>query len=592
MDSTKDAALAILATVALAEAACLQPPAPDEPDASSRGDARENTRSETDVDCDYRDKEEVLAEAEQVFHFGCDHDDDCSDDRFTCWDEGEEALGSAFADDESFVVRDAGHQTPGGHREDVWVVEEDGSGRLYSQSVGTDVAGDREPCYTDSASFDPIVRQLGGTIELRSGGPWKTLEEVREGLEDCRLVNAPPGRFDGTWIRAWGGPKTDFATAVAASERGIFVGGRIEPNESDSEDGSDGAVTRWDSAGEKAWQTPLATDTYDTVTDVAPATDGGMYAVGHTRGAIGDDTSSASEFDAFLARIGSSGETSWIQQLKAPDVQRAHGVALHPNGDVTMVGETRAPLDSSEDADELPAGFVATFTGSGELSETRLVSTRGDDVLRGVAVGSDGLVYVAGDTTGTFGDNTRSRESDAFVAAISPSTGLEWTRKFGSSESDRFMDVALGSDAVYAAGEVRGKLSAAEPPIEANDGVVAAIGLDGETNWLHGIGHSGRAGATGIATSSTGTIHATGRTTDKLGIETVSANKQNGFLVDVSATGERENTRLVATRSDDDALDIAVGPEGAVYVVGSTSSGWKSTEWLGGFSDGFLAKFD
>ncbi len=132
--------------------------------------------------------------------------------------------------------------------------------------------------------------------------------------------------------------------------------------------------------------------------------------------------------------------------------------ALDAGGSATIVGANSGGSDA----------FVFGATDNGASATSNFVSyvgTGGIDKGGGLTVGSDGTVYLAGTTTGTFAGQVRNVAStnNMFVTAMASNGSIGWTRQYGGADgqsSGQGIAIdATGSSVLDALGLPRGKVS-------------------------------------------------------------------------------------------------------------------------------------
>jgi len=189
---------------------------------------------------------------------------------------------------------------------------------------------------------------------------------------------------------------------------------------------------------------------YDRGFGVAVDADGHAYVTGETRSdeatfpvLIGPDLTYNDTIhqDAFVAKVTSNGDSLvYCGYIGGINRDIGKGIAIDSNNSAYITGHTYSdettfpvkggPDSTFNDTDE-PDAFVAGIKPDGTaLTYCGYIGGSDDDYARGIAVGADGSVYVAGDTksdesaenfpvkrgpdTTYFGNNY----SDAFVAKI------------------------------------------------------------------------------------------------------------------------------------------------------------------------------
>jgi outer membrane protein assembly factor BamB len=124
--------------------------------------------------------------------------------------------------------------------------------------------------------------------------------------------------------------------------------------------------------------------------------------VGHTSGAIEAGQHKGSS-DVFLIKLNADGTEAWRRQFGTAAVDQAWSVAHASDGSVYVAGSTGGNLAgvNPPPASGTTSLFVAKYTESGAHVWTRQLGVNNKTTIaRGVSVGADGQVYVAGYTSG------------------------------------------------------------------------------------------------------------------------------------------------------------------------------------------------
>jgi hypothetical protein len=210
------------------------------------------------------------------------------------------------------------------------------------------------------------------------------------GATDTNGIDAVLLKFDANgallWVRTWGGPENDGASAVAtATDGSVYIAGRTTSFPSSS---AGMFVVKFDGAGNLVWQ--RISDNNAGFNAIAVTPDGSVYAAGSVlRG--GD----LSQFDILILKITADGNEVWRRTYSAGEVVDARGrMAAAPDGSIVIAGAIQAqkggitgiaPLIVKLDPD---GGLVfnKTFTG-GNTADAVAVAA------------DDGSIYLAGTTT-------------------------------------------------------------------------------------------------------------------------------------------------------------------------------------------------
>ncbi|MES2764541.1 MAG: SBBP repeat-containing protein [Bacteroidota bacterium] len=287
------------------------------------------------------------------------------------------------------------------------------------------------------------------------------------------------------------------------------------------------------------------------------------------------DRTQNGSFDAFVIKIASGGSLLYSTFLGGGDDDIAYAIAVDASSNIYVAGETSsgnyptAPIPSQFNGQSKPFdntynlavdGFVVKFNSSlSTQTFSTYIGGSGDDRVRGIGLGPNDIIYIAGETNSSYGTATATNFPSGSVT-----TGGE--KKGG-------LDIFAGQF------DKAGKLlpftfvmggSAAE--------TVKDLVMDAEGNYY----------ITGTTTSSN--FPSTTEATKKSLTGT-----NDGFVVKLNPNGV-QNAGLVGGNKTDILNGLALDSKNNLYMVGGTSSSnfaisenpFKNT--LSGSSDGFLAK--
>jgi Ca2+-binding RTX toxin-like protein len=177
-------------------------------------------------------------------------------------------------------------------------------------------------------------------------------------------------------------------------------------------------------------------------------------------GNAGNDTADGSAgIDTYV--MGSTGSNWSIQFLD--QIKEIKDITVGSDGSLYVVGKYA----------DLPFGayslggsdaVLAKFDSSGAMQWIRNFGSTGDDVANALTIGSDGLIYVGGETTGSFDGQSNESNSlgdiDGFVTVFDDEGAKQWTKFVGTSGSDAVTGLEFGADnTLYIAGSTTGNLN-------------------------------------------------------------------------------------------------------------------------------------
>jgi hypothetical protein len=230
----------------------------------------------------------------------------------------------------------------------------------------------------------------------------------------------------------------------------------------------------------------------------------------------------------------------------------ATAVAIAPDGTIYVSGATFDFGAGQGDA------FLLSFASAGTLNWQRTWGGPSFDVPRGVAVATDGNIFITGDTG-----------NSAFLVTFSPDgmVGLEreWgvVGKAGIPNDDQTFGngIAAAPDGgAYVVGDTSG--TGFNPNL-----VAARFDAGGNFVWLR-VGGPGFGSAQDVALAADGSLHITGNVlTEPSGAD--------AFVWNVLANGKGQDAAVWGggdPLEGERAVSIAIGPAGAIVVAGSAGA--------------------
>lgn len=334
------------------------------------------------------------------------------------------------------------------------------------------------------------------------------------------------------WIQQWGATSNDSATSIDVDSFGnTYITGNTRGSLGGTHAGSsDAFLTKYDPSGNQLWSTQLGTSGSDNSTSVTVDGLGNAYITGQTEGVLSGTSTPTPGFDAYLAKFDATGILQWTEQFGTAQTDRGLGIDLDGSGNVYVTGSTGGTLgNTSAGSDD---AYLAKYDSSGNQSWIRQIGSSGSDPSQSVAVDSTGNIFITGYTSGSLAGPNAGRR-DAFLVKYDTSGNLIWTEQFGS----------------------------------AIDELAFAITVDDEGN-----------------------PYITGRTNDTPPPGTNSSDNDI-FMAKYDAAGNLAWTEYIDTVSGLEGQSLKVDGAGNIYLSGSTSSLFGSTEPLDGGFHAFVAKY-
>ncbi|MBV9992718.1 MAG: hypothetical protein JOZ72_15670 [Alphaproteobacteria bacterium] len=348
--------------------------------------------------------------------------------------------------------------------------------------------------------------------------------QINQGSQDTYLTKYDSaGNVQWTQLLGSAGTASAYSLAldptggvvVAGSTTGTVMQGAVADGNADS------FVAKYDATGNQTWAKQIQTLANNQAASVSVDATGNVYIGGQVKGVIGKGQSNNGGLDAYVAKLDNKGKTVYEQQygtsgtdsaaatattsdggLVVASVVNGHAiVSKYANGDATQpplwsqdlgalqaggtiggmtVANGKIYLTGTTTNPSLTAGGAATVAhagsggmdayvfslgGDGTPGTVTYVGTGAGDKGNAVTVGSDGTVYLAGTTGGTFAGQSRNvpNVDNLFVSALNTDGTIQWTRQYGgadgTSTGQGIAFDASGSSVLDALGLPRGQMS-------------------------------------------------------------------------------------------------------------------------------------
>src|SRR5262249_9968617 len=215
----------------------------------------------------------------------------------------------------------------------------------------------------------------------------------------------------------------------------------------------DAFVAKYTSAGARVWATYLGGSGYDKGAGIAVDSSGNAYVTGITAGVGGgtvgfpllnaaQSSFGGGTFDAFVAKLTSSGALVWSTYLGGSGDDSGNGIAVDSNGNAYVTGQTASTnfpvLNAAQSSFHGRSdAFGAKYTSDGTKSWATYLGGAGDDPGNGIAVDSSGNAYVTGTTNSAdfpvlnADQSVAVGSSDAFMVKYTSAGAVVWATFLG-----------------------------------------------------------------------------------------------------------------------------------------------------------------
>ena len=200
---------------------------------------------------------------------------------------------------------------------DFWVIKLNSAGALLWQRRFGGAATDWSNAITETADKSLVVV---GHTESKGAGK-ADFWVLKLGADGEPL-----------WDRTFGGPRTDYASAVTATrDGGVIVGGMTQ---SQGAGGFDIRVFKLDPSGEVVWDQTFGGENDDWVRAIVETQDGGHALAGYTM------SKGAGLSDVWLLKLAANGEFLWERTYGEAGNEWARALVELPDGGLALAGDT------------------------------------------------------------------------------------------------------------------------------------------------------------------------------------------------------------------------------------------------------------
>ena len=201
-----------------------------------------------------------------------------------------------------------------------------------------------------------------------------------------------------------------------------------------------------------------------------------------------------SNSDAFVVKLDSSGNLVWNTFLGGTGTDYGYRTIVDSSGNLFIAGQSSSswgsPLRSFSGSSN---GFACKITSSGSIVWNTFLGASNAD-CKGIALDSSGNVYLSGYSTATWGSPVRAYTGsfDAFACKLNSSGGLLWNTFLGDQNVDYGYGIAVDSSGnVFIGGSSQGTWgNPVRPFAGGNDAMVVKLDSSGNLTWNSYLGGS------------------------------------------------------------------------------------------------------
>ena len=301
---------------------------------------------------------------------------------------------------------------------------------------------------------------------------------------------------------------------------------------------------------------------------------GNVYVIGTASGDFGSQLNQGTQ-DVYLTKYDSAGRQTWTKLLGSAGTASGFGLALDPSGGVVVTGASTADLTPTSVADGNNDSFVARYTANGDQSWIKQIPTLANNQANAISIDAAGSITIGGSVSGGVigAGMTASGKADAFLAKFDSTGKLLAENQFGTSGNDSVAATATAADgSLYVASVQNGRAILAK--YTAGDITTAPA-------WTQDLGELQGGGAIGGLAVNGSQIYLSGTTSNSnltaggaASIVTAASGGTEAFvfaLTDNGGSVSADHVSYVGTGTGDKGGAVSVGPDGTVYLAGTTT---------------------
>jgi len=345
-----------------------------------------------------------------------------------------------------------------------------------------------------------------------------------------------------TFQRTYGGVYYDSGFRVLeTSDHGYIIVGTTR---SFSNDTTDIYVIRTDKVGDTLWTKTYGGNLWDSGVAIQHVSDGG-YII-----AAASNSIDPGNYDIYLIKINTSGETLWTKSVGGQATDYAHSLQTTSDGGYVVLAHTLSFGNGSMDF------YLLKFDQKGDTLWTKTYGGAQSDWGSTVQQTRDGGFILVGDTK-SFDDSN----GDVYLIKTDVNGDILWTKTYGGGDYDRGYHVIQTNDNGYIIAGVTKSFGAGD-----YDLYIIKTDAAGDTLWTKTLGGTRSDGAYFVQQTTDGGYIIAGN------VVSIGFGASDAYLVKLNSAGITLWTRFFGGIKNDVASCVRQTADGGFVIVGSSES--------------------
>ncbi|WP_456363597.1 fibronectin type III domain-containing protein [Priestia aryabhattai] len=279
---------------------------------------------------------------------------------------------------------------------------------------------------------------------------------------------------------------------------GYVAAGYSSSNNGDipgSKGNQDMILAKFNSNGDKQWIKNYGGSGSDFFYDVVQVSNGDYIAVGYTASSNGDITGPKGSTDAVMARFDSNGNKIWMKNIGGTKQETFNKVNLTKDGNLILTAESSSTTGDLIGNRGYADMVIAKYDTNGNQLWHKSYGGSKNDLFKSVLETSDGGFIGVGYSDSTTGDMAGSNKGglDGIIIKLDSNGNKVWMKNFGGTGSDMFYSVLESPDGGYVGiGFTNSPANAEVPAINGvSDALLVKYDISGNFMWSKAFGGSG-----------------------------------------------------------------------------------------------------
>lgn len=369
----------------------------------------------------------------------------------------------------------------------------------------------------------------------------------------CIVISTQAQQFQGVY----GSTETDALNSLAQINNGQIVAAGFSDG---FEAGSDDIVfTSINLQGDTTWMKIYGGVGIETVKNIIPSDDGGIYFVGSS-----SSYSLSGDLDMIYGKLAENGDPVWVKRMVTPGAEQGRDINVTSDGGLIITGISN--YLSQDDTYDL---FLVKTDGEGNPIWSHTFGVDDYEVSLKCTEADDGQnIYIWGHCDGEF-----SQEFDAILIQLDSDGNVNWVKTYGGPENELAWDVMPHDDGGVI---VTGDTSSSGAGL--TDMYVMHIGADGVPVWANTYGTYSNDHATCVARGDNNSVIVGGLSSG------TGAGHLDVMTLNIDLMGVMKYAKSYGGDDKDVAYDIITTSDGGHALAGYTRS------YGEGFNSGYITK--